>query len=312
MSKAKKALVNHAFTAFTLVELLVVIGIIALLISILLPALGKARYQAQVVACSSNLHQIGLATLMYCNDNKNALPLRFRGYQSGSSYQINQSGNAGGRIDYFKYSTLDKPGTLSDDPGANIGALMAKGYLGGKQFNWANVTQLQAEDTRWFPGRFDPGQTPSGLALTDYYNAYTFNPHWAPSAITSGAYVTWYTKLNNFSPYKALAMDQIYDIGNCAHIRNNMMTINILFKDGHVAPAADTIVFKMLKLSPLGDCVQSSSNPAGLDDVADILACEAQGKNPNTSGADPQYSQINPTAPFVNRIPISVRPTVPW
>jgi len=60
--------------AFTLVELLVVIGIIAIMISILLPALNKVRDKARAVQCASNMRQIYLACQMFAQDNGGHLP----------------------------------------------------------------------------------------------------------------------------------------------------------------------------------------------------------------------------------------------
>lgn len=83
--------------AFTLIELLVTIAVIGLLISILLPSLGRARESAQLVECQSNLRQCAVATLAYANSNKNV-------YCSGPF--DNRRGNS--------YGTIDKAGWLAD------------------------------------------------------------------------------------------------------------------------------------------------------------------------------------------------------
>ena len=65
---------RRSLTAFTLIELLVVVSIIALLVSILLPALGKAREQARGVLCLSSIRQNQIALIFYLDDNDDCFP----------------------------------------------------------------------------------------------------------------------------------------------------------------------------------------------------------------------------------------------
>lgn len=104
--------------AFTLVELLVVIGIIALLISMLLPALNKARFQSKITVCASNQRQIYLATAMYAQDNR-------------GQYPVTNAKNRNSAADYYNV------GHAIDDDGSKpwegrpwgIGQLLMQKYL---------------------------------------------------------------------------------------------------------------------------------------------------------------------------------------
>jgi prepilin-type N-terminal cleavage/methylation domain-containing protein len=284
---------------FTLVELLVVIGIIALLISILLPALSRARFQARLVACSSNLHQIGLATFEYCADNKDRLPCRFRdGFAAMSEVP-------GGRADDFCYLAWN---TVADDNGqpdfgGNIGKLMVGGYLGPRISDMnVFIGSSQFTDVHSYPIRFDPGQYPTDFAF-HYGSSYAFNPHWAySSSSAAGTMVTQYRTLQQMSPYHALALCMIYDQGSLNHVRNGIATENVLFKDGHVSPGASKYLYTETALTPATCCQSNQASPGGLDDYVDIVTTLALGKNPLTQNADPATGSPPKSNPYNNRL----------
>jgi len=240
---------------FTLVELLVVIAIIAMLLAILMPALGKVRQLAQRIMCSTNLAGLGKAMLVYSNDDKyESFPVAGA---SGSYWNRGTSGTAG--YNCFQWNYPQNPeNTTTHSAGPHYSTISADLYLlvkiadttpdqficpgsDSKKFELSNypMTGNSVYNNLSFTDVWDFGEKKnikSGLSMGKGHNTYSYQ---LPKPAYSGG--TSYPISTTSNPARPVMADRnpYWTNGNTAYLQAGNNTYhqkegqNVLYADLH-------------------------------------------------------------------------------
>lgn len=237
---------------FTLIELLVVISIIAVLMAIMMPALGKVREMAKITVCKTRLKNLSTATFAYSSSSDGKLPIPY--WQSNAngttstwqSYVMKETNSYMGRDNKGKYGTevfgfgMLWRGKYLDDPEITV----CPG-IPSKDINMPFILRMLANfDDDTVCKRVDAQYSYIPLTSKPFRNGSGQISYW-PDA----------KKVFELSGSAALCMDKMRSVNNFVHIKgrssNASPLINVCFGDGHIVTSDNKSFFTAAKVAEL-------------------------------------------------------------
>ncbi len=243
---------------FTLIELLVVISIIAILMAILIPAMGRAREMARKTVCLTNLKTLGDVSVMYASDQKDLLPF---------NYSVGTSNGVPGYMNYTLKWHTDIPGY--DTPWLNHGLLFGRGYLKEPEVYYCPTQKNDpryAYETHFVRGQLRPLAERSAILKASRWGAELSDDQLDR---VRGSYIArnFNPALKTISNYNDPEARKIKYGGQYAYLADrwtfgssgvhDKQFYNVLYSDCHVATISDYLA----RISQLGEGII----PADLD-----------------------------------------------
>lgn len=252
--------------AFTLVELMVVIAMVALLAMTLLPALAGVKDKGGRAQCAANLRQIGMASMIYANENNTWLPLCWLDPTSPGG---GHGPNVLQEIHYTRYVWITSPGSPTPPYQVPTNASPANYF---QNLGYLYHAGLAGNGSIFYC----PAQWGSSYLGADYYSpllttdsqgivrsSYNYNPRAVPGGFF---YYRQYQKTTQLEPRKLFAVDSVgTGVGpiTFAHVRERGW--NVLFTDGSLNFSRNNQAFAYLKLQetlPSGNLYYPQANQA--------------------------------------------------